>query len=173
MLRPFVLEQLRRGELETPKSGGPEWQYRRVHMLATPMQSLQAAAEVARHMGLTAHVLSDEIEGESSEVGRVHAALARAAARGTGPFKSPCVLLSGGETTVTVRPLPDGWKRGIRIGNLADGKVLYRIPDPLEMKGTSAAEGVAVDAHGTVYGGEVGPRQLARHVRNELAERQP
>ena len=71
-----------------------------------------------------------------------------------------------------VAPHP-GWKRGIRIGNLADGKVLYRIPDPLEMKGTSAAEGVAVDAHGTVYGGEVGPRQLARHVRNELAERQP
>ena len=71
-----------------------------------------------------------------------------------------------------VAPHP-GWKRGIRIGNLADGKVLYRIPDPLEMKGTSAAEGVAVDARGTVYGGEVGPRQLARHVRNELAERQP
>ena len=63
-----------------------------------------------------------------------------------------------------VAPHP-GWKRGIRIGNLADGKVLYRIPDPLEMKGTSAAEGVAVDARGIVYGGEVGPRQLARHSR--------
>jgi DNA-binding beta-propeller fold protein YncE len=63
-----------------------------------------------------------------------------------------------------VAPHP-GWKRGIRIGNLADGKVLYRIPDPLEMKGTSAAEGVAVDAKGNVYGGEVGPRQLAKHVR--------
>ncbi len=63
-----------------------------------------------------------------------------------------------------VAPHP-GWKRGIRIGNLADGRVLYRIPDPLEMKGTSAAEGVAVDARGVIYGGEVGPRQLARHVR--------
>ncbi len=41
----------------------------------------------------------------------------------------------------------------------------YRIPDPLEMKGTSAAEGVAVDAKGVIYGGEVGPRQLARHNR--------
>src|SRR5207244_4425109 len=40
-------------------------------------------------------------------------------------------------------------------------KVLYRIPDPLEMKGSSAAEGVAVDAMGNVYGGEVGPRQLS------------
>ena len=58
-----------------------------------------------------------------------------------------------------------GWKRGIRVGSLEDGKVLYRIPDPLEMKGTSAAEGVAVDAKGNVYGGEVGPRQLVKHVK--------
>jgi len=58
-----------------------------------------------------------------------------------------------------------GWKRGIRIGSLQDGKVLYRIPDPLEMEGTSAAEGLAVDAKGNVYGGEVGPRQLVKHVK--------
>jgi DNA-binding beta-propeller fold protein YncE len=58
-----------------------------------------------------------------------------------------------------------GWMRGIRIGNVGDGKVLYRIPDPLELKGTSAAEGVAVDAKGNVYGGEVGPRQLVKHSR--------
>jgi sugar lactone lactonase YvrE len=65
-----------------------------------------------------------------------------------------------------VAPHP-GWKRGIRIGSLKDGKVLYRIPDPLEMKGTSAAEGVAVDAKGNVYGGEVGPRQLVKHMKGE------
>jgi sugar lactone lactonase YvrE len=63
-----------------------------------------------------------------------------------------------------VAPNP-GWKRGIRVGSLKDGRVLYRIPDPLEMKGTSAAEGVAVDARGNVYGGEVGPRQLVKHVK--------
>jgi hypothetical protein len=56
-----------------------------------------------------------------------------------------------------------GWKRGIRIGSLEEGKVLYRIPDPLELKGTSAAEGLAVDAMGNVFGGEVGPRQLVKH----------
>jgi len=67
-----------------------------------------------------------------------------------------------------VAPHP-GWKRGSRVGNLSDGKVLYRIPDPLEMKGTSAAEGVAVDAKGNVYGGEVGPRQLVKHSRGEPA----
>jgi sugar lactone lactonase YvrE len=63
-----------------------------------------------------------------------------------------------------VAPHP-GWLRGIRIGRLDDGKVLYRIPDPLEMKRTSAAEGVAVDAKGNVYGAEVGPRQLVKHAR--------
>jgi DNA-binding beta-propeller fold protein YncE len=63
-----------------------------------------------------------------------------------------------------VAPNP-GWLRGIRVGNLKDGRVLYRIPDPLELKGTSAAEGVAVDAKGNVYGGEVGPRQLVKHIK--------
>ena len=63
-----------------------------------------------------------------------------------------------------VAPNP-GWLRGIRVGEIKSGKVLYRIPDPVEMKGTSAAEGVAVDAAGNVYGGEVGPRQLSRHSR--------
>lgn len=63
-----------------------------------------------------------------------------------------------------VAPHP-GWKRGIRIGTLKDGKVLYRIPDPLELKGTSGAEGLAVDAKGNVYGAEVGPRRITKHVR--------
>jgi sugar lactone lactonase YvrE len=63
-----------------------------------------------------------------------------------------------------VAPNP-GWKRGIRVGELTSGKILYRIPDPDEMKGTSAAEGVAVDAAGNVYGGEVGPRRLVKHFR--------
>jgi len=61
-----------------------------------------------------------------------------------------------------VAPNP-GWKRGIRVGELKSGKVLYRIPDPLEMKGTSSAEGVAVDAQGNVYRGEVGPRRLVKY----------
>ena len=63
-----------------------------------------------------------------------------------------------------VAPHP-GWKRGIRIGTTKDGKVLYRIPDPLELKGTSGAEGLAVDAKGNVYGAEVGPRRITKHVR--------
>jgi hypothetical protein len=60
----------------------------------------------------------------------------------------------------------DGWKRGIRIGSAKDGKVLAFIPDPVEKTtGTSAAEGVAVDRQGNVWGAEVGPRGVKKYVR--------
>ena len=91
------------GAFETPKPGDPRFVGHQVHMIATPQQSLDAAASLARAAGITAHILSDEIEGESHVVGRVHAALARSVARRGAPFAKPCVILSGGETTVTVK----------------------------------------------------------------------
>jgi len=58
------------------------------------------------------------------------------------------------------------WKRGIRIGSARDGTVTGFIPDPDESATTtSAAEGVAVDANGVIYGAEVGPKALKRYVR--------
>jgi len=107
-----VLERLRSQALETPKPGDAVFSGHAVHMIATPQQSLEAAAAAARALGMEAHILSDEIEGESREVGKVHAALARAVARRGQPFAKPCVILSGGETTVTVRPQPAGMPRG-------------------------------------------------------------
>lgn len=66
----------------------------------------------------------------------------------------------------SVNPAHGGWKRGIRIGTARDGKVIYFIPDPDEAaRNTSAAEGVAVDARGIIYGAEVGPRALRRYLR--------
>ncbi len=94
---------LESGAFESPKPGDARFNGHRVHMIATPWQSLEAAAALARASGIEAFVLSDEIEGESREVGKVHAALARAVARRGTPFAKPCVILSGGETTVTVR----------------------------------------------------------------------
>jgi glycerate 2-kinase len=61
---------------------------------------------------LNAYILSDEIEGESREVGKVHAALARSTAAGRTAFQTPCVILSGGETTVTVKPREPGQPKG-------------------------------------------------------------
>ena len=111
-LPPAVRAQLEAGALESPKPDDPRFAGQEVRMIATPQQSLEAAAELARSMGLQAHVLSDEVEGESREVGKVHAALARSVAMGRSAFQAPCVLLTGGETTVTVRPLPPGQTRG-------------------------------------------------------------
>ncbi|HET9978538.1 MAG TPA: glycerate kinase [Burkholderiaceae bacterium] len=98
-----ALAGLQSGAFETPKPGDARFANHAVRMLATPQMSLQAAADAARAAGVQAHVLSDEIEGESRVVGQVHAALARAVARRGEPFAKPCVILSGGETTVTVK----------------------------------------------------------------------
>ncbi|MBZ8144089.1 glycerate kinase, partial [Rubrivivax gelatinosus] len=102
-LPPAAREGLDSGAFETPKPGDACFAGQTLHLIATPQQSLEAAATLARAAGVEAHVLSDEIEGESREVGKVHAALARAVARRGQPFARPCVLLSGGETTVTIR----------------------------------------------------------------------
>ena len=98
-----VRAALEAGTLETPKPGDPAFRGNEVHLVATPQQALEAAASAAVEAGLVAHILSDEIEGESREVGKVHAALAKQVARRGQPFGAPCVILSGGETTVTVR----------------------------------------------------------------------
>jgi glycerate 2-kinase len=107
-----LAQALRSGVLETPKPGHAAFSHRGepnpVHLIATPQQSLQAAADAARAAGIAAYILSDEMEGESREVGKVQAAMARAAAKGVGAFERPCVILSGGETTVTVRKQPEG-----------------------------------------------------------------
>ena len=107
-----LAQALRDGTLETPKPGHAAFSHRgepnEVHLIATPQQSLQAAAEAARAAGVLAYILSDEMEGESREVGKVQAAMARAVAKGIGAFERPCVILSGGETTVTVRKQPEG-----------------------------------------------------------------
>ncbi len=102
-LPPAALAGLESGAFETPKPGNPAFAGHAVHLIATPQQSLEAAATAARAAGVEAHILSDEVEGESREVGKVHAALARAVARRGQPFGKPCVILSGGETTVTVK----------------------------------------------------------------------
>jgi hypothetical protein len=65
-----------------------------------------------------------------------------------------------------VNPAHGAWKRGIRIGSAKDGSLVAFIPDPAEnATNTSAAEGVAVDAKGNIYGAEVGPRRLQRYVK--------
>ena len=76
------------------------------------------------------------------------------------------VLYVADSESGSVAPGQSAWKRGIRIGSAMTGEVMYFIPDPDEdATGTSAAEGVAVDPDGNVYGAEVGPRALKKYVR--------
>lgn len=82
---------------DDPRLAGAE-----VHVIASARQSLEAAAQAAAARGLPAHILSDAIEGEARDVGRVHAAIAREVALRNRPFTRPALLLSGGETTVTL-----------------------------------------------------------------------
>ena len=96
-------EALESGRGESVKPGDVRLAGSELRMIATPQMALEAAAEVARANGLTPYILGDAIEGEARDVGKVLAGLALQVAERGQPFKTPCVLLSGGETTVTVR----------------------------------------------------------------------
>jgi len=88
---------------ETPKPGDPCFDRVDNVMIATPQASLEAAAAVARKAGVTPVILGDSLEGESSDVGLVHAGIARQCALRGQPQEPPCVLISGGETTITLK----------------------------------------------------------------------
>jgi len=101
---PANLERhLSTGAGETPKPDDPRFARNAHHIIATAQQALETAAAVARAAGVTPYILSDDMEGEARDVGMVHAALARQVALRNQPFQRPCVIISGGETTVTVR----------------------------------------------------------------------
>ena len=102
-LPPAAREVLDSGRGESVKPGDPRLAGIETRIVAAPQQALEAAAAVAREAGVTAHILGDAIEGEARDVGKVLAGLALQVARQGQPFAAPCVLLSGGETTVTVR----------------------------------------------------------------------
>ncbi|MFY7867738.1 glycerate kinase type-2 family protein [Roseateles sp.] len=151
---------LESGAFETPKPEDPVFAGHQWRMLATPRQSLQAAAEAARGLGLNAYVLSDSIEGESREIGAMHAALARSVARHGEPFAKPCVLLSGGETTVTVRSGPHPLGQGGRATEFLLGCALALDGEPGVY--ALAADTDGIDGVGNNAGAVLTPSSLAR-----------
>jgi len=102
-LPPAVLDVLESGRGESVKPGDARLARSETRMIATPQMALEAAASIAREQGFSAHILGDAWEGEAREVGKVLAGMALQVAQRGQPFQAPCVLLSGGETTVTVR----------------------------------------------------------------------
>jgi glycerate 2-kinase len=137
-LPPAARAALESGAYESPKPGDACFAQNTLQMMATPQMSLEAAAALARQAGVEAHILSDEIEGESRVVGQVHAALARQVALRNAPFGKPCVILSGGETTVTVK------RKGGRGGRASE----FLLGCALALQGQAGVHVLAADTDG-------------------------
>ena len=159
---PAVQSHLKSARDETPKPGDARLARAEIHLIATPQASLMAAAEVARSAGVAPLVLGDSIEGESREVARVLAGIARQVHQYGQPVPAPCVLLSGGETTVTVR----GKGRGGR-------NVEFLLALALALRGQSQTWAIAGDTDGVdgaeeIAGAIITPDTLDRAARRGL-----
>jgi hydroxypyruvate reductase len=151
-----VIGHLETAADETPKPGDPRFAGNIVRMMATPQLSLEAAASVARAAGVTPMILSDCIEGEARDVARVMAGIAAQVVAHGQPLPRPCVLISGGETTVTVR----GHGRGGR-------NVEFLLALGVALKGLPGVHAVAGDTDGVdgqeeIAGAFLSPDTLAR-----------
>lgn len=151
-----VRELLESGRGESVKPGDPRLAGSEVRMIATPQMALEAAAVVAREAGYTPYILGDALEGESRDVGTVLAGIALQVAQRNQPVAAPCVLLSGGETTVTVR----GTGRGGR-------NVECLLAMGIALDGNSRIHALAGDTDGVdgqeeIAGAYIFPDSLAR-----------
>ena len=160
-----VMARLRTADDETPKPGDPRLATAETVIVASPQASLEAAARVAAEAGVAAHILSDRIEGEARDVALVHAAIARQVASRHQPFRPPAVLLSGGETTVTVR----GQGRGGRNAE-------FLLALALALGGAAGIHAIACDTDGIDgtednAGALAGPDSLARAAALGLSAR--
>lgn len=101
-VNPAIEQQLIAGHLETVKADHPYLRQQKLSMIATPKMALDAAAAWAKQQGIACYVLADDMEGEARDVALVHASIARYVHRFNQPFAKPCLLLSGGEATVSL-----------------------------------------------------------------------
>ncbi len=134
---PAIQSTLEAAEEETPKPGDDIFSRNQVRLVATPQLMLEAAGKEAEKSGITPIILSDRIEGEAREVAKVHAAIAKQIKHRDQPINSPALILSGGETTVTVR------------GNGMGGRNTEFILSLLEaLQGEEGISAIAVDTDG-------------------------
>jgi glycerate 2-kinase len=153
---PAVRDLLESGRGESVKPGDSRLARAEVRMIATPQMALEAAAALAGAAGYPPHILGDAIEGEARDVGTVFAGIAAQVADHAQPFRAPCVLLSGGETTVTVR----GTGRGGR-------NVEFLLSLAVALDGRARIFGIAGDTDGVdgqeeIAGAVIAPDTLAR-----------
>ncbi|CAH0293721.1 Putative hydroxypyruvate reductase [Massilia sp. Bi118] len=157
-----VRQVLESGAGESVKPGDPRLAGHEVRFVATPQMALEAAARVAGEAGVAVHILGDSLEGEARDVGKVMAGMALQVARRGQPFKAPCILLSGGETTVTVR----GDGRGGR-------NVEFLLSAAIALRGEPGVYGLAGDTDGVdgqeeIAGAWFAPDTLQRAFDKEI-----
>ena len=146
---------------ETPKPDNPVFKNMRSHLIATPQHSLEAAARYARIRGFTPLILGDAIEGEAREVARVLAGITKQVVRHNQPAQKPCVLLSGGETTVTVNGSGRGGRNAEFLLSLAlelnglDGVWAFA-GDTDGIDGTEDSAGALITPDSLKRAGEIG-----------------
>lgn len=150
-----VRERLERGAAgevaETPKPGDAIFKRVRNTIVGSNRLALNAAARRARELGYRAPVLSSEIEGETREIARMHAAIAREVARSGQPFQPPVCIVTGGETTVTIKGTGLGGRNQEFV--LASAIDLAGIPDIVVFSaGTDGSDG-PTDAAGAIADG--------------------
>jgi len=138
-LPPAVMVHIRSAEARAPLPDHPAFARNEVHVIASARVSLEAAAERAQQAGMEAVILSDSIEGEARDIGRMHAAIAREVALRNRPFAKPVVILSGGETTVTMT----GGKAG-KGGRNAE----FLLSLALDIEGLDGVVALAADTDG-------------------------
>ena len=130
-LSPALAECLARKGDETPKQDHPAFANSVAKIVISPQASLEAAANFARHYGVTPLILSSNMEGESRDVARVHAAIARQIRHYRQPIAPPCLILSGGETSVTLRGKGRGGRNSefilAMLNDLKDSKGIYAL----------------------------------------------
>ena len=153
---PAVRSLLESGAGETIKPGDPRLQGIQTRMITAPQIALEAAAQVARDAGITPYILGDSLEGEARDLGKAMAGITRQVALHGQPFKTPCVLLSGGEATVTLR----GTGRGGRNVEflLSLGVALNGLPGVYALAGDTDG----VDGAEEIAGALLTPDTLAR-----------
>lgn len=116
-----VMAHLNSAAADAPSPSDPRFARNEVHVIASTAVALEAAVAEARNGGVEAVILSDAIEGEARDVGRVHAAIAREVALRDRPFSKPVLILSGGETTVTLRAKGKGGRNSELLLSFAIG----------------------------------------------------
>lgn len=145
-----VLKFLNSPAARTPDASDPLFAGNEVHIIASPKLSLQAAAQCAESMGVRALVLSDAIEGESQEVGGAFASIVRKVLAQGQPIAPPCVILSGGETTVTLRGAGKGgpnseFALALALGLAGEAGVTALVCDTDGIDGSEDNAGCIVD----------------------------